>query len=84
MGKQPVQARAGLRAGHHDISQSFQARVVSPSAHASRKFALRARDAVDIQSSQKQRLAEHRLGLRAGSKSSAPDCTKVEQFEPLQ
>ena len=53
-GLQPVQARAGLRAGHHDVSQSSQARVASPSAHASRKVAPRARDAVDTQSSQKQ------------------------------
>ena len=71
-GQQPVRARAGLRAGHCNVSQSSQARLASPSAHAARKVAARARDAVDTQSNQKQRPAQHRLGLRAGSQSSAP------------
>lgn len=73
-GQQPVQARAGKRAGHQSSSQAFQARVAVPSAGSSRKLAPQATatSAVSALSSQQQLPAERRLSLRTGSNSSTP------------
>ena len=72
--QQPVQARTGQRAGHNSSPQVSHAKAALPNAGPSRKLALKAttNSAANTASSQKQRPAERRVNLRAGSKSSTP------------